>query len=81
VGAGHAHGSVSASSSVLAKLLYVTNRDFKRAAPRVLKEFVPAGDGRLTHPMVEAELAEASAYMERQRKNGKQGGRPRKPTG
>jgi len=76
-----AHGSVSASSSVLAKLLYVTNPVFKRAATRVLKEFVPDGHGRLTHPMVEAELAEASAYMERQRKNGKQGGRPRKPTG
>jgi len=75
------HGSIPAEGKTLARLLYVPNRDFNRASTRVLKEFVPEGDGRLTHQMVERELAEAAEYIERQRRNAKKGGRPKEPTG
>ena len=75
------HGNIPAEPKTLAKRLYVTLGAFKRASTRVLKEFVPDGDGRLTHPMVKKELAEVAEYMARQRENGAKGGRPKKPTG
>ena len=72
-------GSIPAETSLIAKILGVTETEMESVWPRVSKEFSPLKEaGRLVNAEASEALAEARKFMKKQAANGKKGGRPKK---
>ena len=75
-------GSIPAETSLIAKILSVTDRDVKSVWKRVSKEFAESKEnGRLVNGDATKALAEARRFLKKQVFNGRKGGRPKRNPG
>ena len=73
------NGSIPAETSLIAKILGVTDRDVKFVWKRVSKEFAESKEnGRLVNDDATNALAEARRFLRKQVLNGRKGGRPKR---
>lgn len=63
----------------LAKMVRVSSRRFENIWLEIADQFVAGEDGRLRNPRLQSVRIKQLAYSESMSKNGKRGGRPRKP--
>lgn len=73
-------GSIPADEATLMRLLAVTPEEFARTWPKVSAKFAPHPDllDRLVNPRAAAEIIATEDFRQKQAKNGRSGGRPRK---
>jgi uncharacterized protein YdaU (DUF1376 family) len=73
-------GSLPADTRTLARILNIKPTQLSRIWPNVLAECFTVKGDRLHNERLDAERKKQAEYRRRQSDNGKQGGRPRKPT-
>jgi len=73
------NGSIPAETSLLARILGITESEMESVWPRVSKEFIQSKEAeRLENKDASKVLAEARKFMKKQELNGRKGGRPKK---
>ena len=73
------NGSIPAETSLLARILGITESEMESVWPRVSKEFIQSKEAeRLENRDASKVLAEARKFMKKQALNGRKGGRPKK---
>ena len=72
------HGSIPAETSLIAKILGVTETEMELVWARVSTEFSPSKEsGRLVNSDATKALTEARKFLKKQARNGRKGGRPK----
>ncbi len=72
-----ANGALDDDDRKLATIARMTRPEWSEARP-VLVEFFEVADGKWTHRRIVEELRRAIGFIEKQARNGRKGGRPRK---